>query len=234
MMKKIDTLLRESGLPGPRGNLTLMYTFAHEAAQEEADACLSYNDPELSNSPEEFVVMCGVVANCVIHRDDVDGTLSFLRPFASHASWRIREAVAMGIQEMAEGSPSPVIAALRVWAEKGNWYEQRAVAAGLCEPKLLKQNADAADVLSLLAVITGHFADVKGKLSAEQTTLRKTLGYGWSVAVVHLPEKGKAAFEKIARSDNAHIRWIVKENLKKNRLTVMDREWTEKMQESFL
>ena len=226
--------MRESGLPGPRGNLTLMYSFAHEATQEEADACLAYNNPELSNSPEEFVVMCGVVAYCVIHRDDIAGTLSFLRPFASHASWRIRESAAMGIQEMADGAPSSVIGALESWAVSGTWYEQRAVVAGLCEPKLLKQNADAASVLSLLAVITGHFAEVKGKLSAEQTTLRKTLGYGWSVAAVHLPEKGKAALEKIAYSDNAHIRWIVKENLKKNRLTVMDREWTEKMQQSFL
>ncbi len=33
---------------------------------------------------------------------------------------------------------------------------------------------------------------------------------------------------------NKHIKWIVKENLKKKRLTVMDKKWTEKMLATFV
>jgi hypothetical protein len=58
MTKTIENLLENSGLPGPRGNLALMYSFAHNATASENDECLSFYNDTLKNSPEEFVVMC--------------------------------------------------------------------------------------------------------------------------------------------------------------------------------
>jgi hypothetical protein len=40
---------------------------------------------------------------------------------------------------------------------------------------------------------------------------------------------GKLLFEKWAKSTHPDIQWIVKENLKKNRLIKMDIEWVEEM-----
>ena len=55
--------------------------------------------------------------------------------------------------------------------------------------------------------------------------MRKTLAYGWSVAIVHAPTNGKKAFEKLLETESKHIKWIIKENLKKNRLIKMDTAW---------
>ena len=35
------------------------------------------------------------------------------------------------------------------------------------------------------------------KLTDEEDSLRKALGYGWSVVIVHAPAEGKKAFEKL-------------------------------------
>jgi hypothetical protein len=55
--------------------------------------------------------------------------------------------------------------------------------------------------------------------------LRQAMGYCWSVAVAALPETGKPMMEKWLDSQNTNIRWIMKENLKKNRLIKMDPDW---------
>jgi hypothetical protein len=51
------------------------------------------------------------------------------------------------------------------------------------------------------------------------------MGYCWSVAIVALPETGKSLFEKWLTSEDKDIRWVMKENLKKNRLVKMDADW---------
>ena len=59
-------------------------------------------------------------------------------------------------------------------------------------------------------------------------TLRKGLGYCWSVAVAALPAEGKALMEKWLVKPDKDVRWIMKENLKKNRLVRMDAGWVKK------
>ena len=114
--------------------------------------------------------------------------------------------------------------------KKGNYYEKRAVVAGLCEPKLLKEEKIATMVLKVLNEIT-EVLDHNNKLSDEEESLRKALGYGWSVVIVHAPENGKRVFEKLINEKKGkHIRWMIRENLKKNRLIKMDIEWVKKME----
>ena len=59
-------------------------------------------------------------------------------------------------------------------------------------------------------------------------TLRKGLGYCWSVAVAALPEDGKPLMEKWAARRDEDVRWIMRENLKKNRLVRIEAAWTKK------
>ena len=89
--------------------------------------------------------------------------------------------------------------------EKGNDYEKRAVVAGLCEPKLLKDKAVAVHVINLLDEITATLTH-DNKLTDEEDSLRKALGYGWSVAIVHAPAGGKKAFEKLLQKKSKHIK----------------------------
>jgi hypothetical protein len=51
------------------------------------------------------------------------------------------------------------------------------------------------------------------------------MGYCWSVAIAASPSGGKAAFENWVGHPHADINWIVRENLKKNRLVKMDSAW---------
>ena len=55
--------------------------------------------------------------------------------------------------------------------------------------------------------------------------LRQGMGYCWSIAVAALPDAGKPLMEKWLSSKDKDIRWVMKENLKKNRLIKMDVDW---------
>ncbi|HPJ63092.1 hypothetical protein, partial [Lentimicrobium sp.] len=124
------------------------------------------------------------------------------------------------------GNMDLLILHLKSWLD-GNELEKRAVVAGLCEPRLLIDKDNVNEVLQILWDITLGFSASPGKISDAAKTLRQALGYGWSVAIVHHPIAGKKIFEQLAGMDNPHIRHIVKENLKKNRLLKMDKAWVE-------
>lgn len=219
----IEYLMENSHLPGPRGNLELLYEFAKNADEKTIDKCLGFIKPDTANSPEEFVGMCGVLGHAVAYRNDNEETLAFLAKYASHASWRIREAVAMGIQEISVGNLEATIANIGTLAS-GNRLEQRAVVAGLCEPKLLKDKKLDRKVLATILSITKTLAHDE-KISEAEDSLRKALGYGWSVVIAATPDDGKKEFEKLFDLRGKHVRWIIRENLKKNRLAKMDAEW---------
>lgn len=59
-------------------------------------------------------------------------------------------------------------------------------------------------------------------------TLRQALAYGWSVAVAALPAEGKATFERWLDSSDPDVRWLLRENLRKQRLKQMDSDWVER------
>jgi len=52
-------LLKNSGLPGPRGNLELAKVVAEEGTKVQFEEFLSLQADE--NTPEVFVVFCGIV-----------------------------------------------------------------------------------------------------------------------------------------------------------------------------
>src|SRR3972149_9305926 len=54
-------LLKESGLPGPRGNLELAHAAAQEGGQEQFEQLLDYSQEAEENTPQVFLVFCGVM-----------------------------------------------------------------------------------------------------------------------------------------------------------------------------
>ena len=133
----------------------------------------------------------------------------------------------MALQRLGDVNMERLIAAMGEWGY-GTALEQRAAAAALCEPRLLSQTKVARAVLAILDQITGDIEQVKDRRSENFLTLRKGLGYCWSVAVVALPVEGKALMEKWMDNSDKDICWIMKENLKKVRLVRLDAEWVEK------
>ncbi|MEA4812690.1 MAG: hypothetical protein VB108_08990 [Anaerolineaceae bacterium] len=228
MNYSIDYLKQHGGLPGPRANLELIYSFAKSASQPEADECLTYLTAEVHDCPEEFVACCGVLAQALLYGSDLSKAFNFLRPTASHASWRLRETVAMGIQELSVMNLENTFPFLKEWSD-GNPYEQRAVAAGLCEPKLLKDIKDAKTTCETLMYLS-ETLNKEGRLSEPEQCLKKALGYGWSVVLAAYFDEARPYFERLLDLPARPMRWIVAENLKKNRLIRKDKAWVEKTQ----
>ena len=220
-------LLRESGLPGPRGNIELAQVVADEGDLQLFQRYIAFTPNEApTNSPYEFLAFCGIVG---LGRLLAEGDLSLfdsLRRYASDSRWRIREAVAMALQRLGETDMERLLAEMQNWSH-GTPLEQRAAAAGLCEPRLLGQAKHAREVQQLSDGITAVIERADNRGSQEFKVLRKGLGFCWSVAVAALPAEGKAILEKWLASPNKDVQWIVKENLKKARLRRMDADWVQ-------
>ena len=220
-------LMEKSGLPGPRGNLEL----AHAAAQEDALRLESYLGAPLQDAPENtpqvFLVFCGVLGLGVRLARGENAALPRLRSFASDPRWRVREAVATSLQLWGDSDLTGLVAAMVDWSG-GGCYEQRAAVAALCEPRLLKDPQKPFAVLTLLDLLDRVTAGLEqpGDRRAEDfQALRKALGYGWSVAVAAAPAIGKPRLERWIASLNRDVRWVVGENFKKNRLLRLDPDW---------
>ena len=129
-----DRFLTEgSGLPGPRANLELAVAVA-----DEAPAALIHRYVE---DDDEYLALCGAIG---LGRLVVEGNSSAeagLRALAEDPRWRVREGVAMGLQRVGDTDPRRLLAICRRWLEDGSWLVQRAVVAGLCEPRLLDDPA---------------------------------------------------------------------------------------------
>lgn len=222
-------LLAESGLPGPRGNIELAQAVA--AAGDEAlfDDLLTYN-PERApvNTPEEFLHFCGTLGLGTLLAQGRTAALEALRRLAADPRWRTREAVAIALQLYGDTHFEALILEMGAWAQ-GSPYEQRAAAAALCEPRLLKDAHRAAAVLNLLDRITEAMAQSRDRKSDSFAALRKGMAYCWSVAAVADPETGQRLMEKWAASTDHDILWLLKENLKKKRTERMDSGWTAQM-----
>jgi hypothetical protein len=223
-----EFLLKESGLPGRRGNIELAQAVAEEGDAETFTRYLVYN-PERAptNSPYEFLAFCGVVGLGRLASEGDLGLLKVLRRHASDPRWRIREAVAMALQRIGRKDMDFLLQEMERWST-GNPLEKRAAAAGLCEPELLRDRDHAQTVLAILDRITASIEGTEDRRSDEFKALRKGLGYCWSVAVVAAPVEGKRMMEKWFSSNDRDTVWIMKQNLSKKRLVRMNAEWVER------
>ena len=218
-------LLRESGLPGPRGNIELARAVAEEGNASLFQRYLAFDAQKApTNSPEEFLAFCGVLGLGRLLAGGDRSVLETLRQHASDPRWRTREAVAMALQDWGQADMEALLEEMEQWS-KGNLLEQRAAAAALCEPSLLTEARHAEGVLQTLDAITASLLSVEDRRKDAFKALRKGLAYCWSVAVVALPEMGKPMMERWLASDDPDVCWIMKQNLNKKRLARMDRQW---------
>ena len=219
-------LRRHSNLPGPRGNLELAHAVAQEgsAAQFLRWAALT-PDAAPENTPDGYLAFCGVLGlGALLARGAGDraALLALLRARASDPRWRVREAVAAGLQLWGDADMAALLAEMASWGE-GSYCEQRAAAAALCEPRLLQ---DAAAALATLDVLDRMTERVAGAPAADRKSepfriLRQALGYCWSVAVAASPHAGVPRFRRWLTHPDLDVRWIMRENLGKKRIALL-------------
>jgi len=223
-------LIDESGLPGPRANLELAEAVSQEGDLERFRRYLAYGPEDAPyGSALEFLPVCGAIG---LGRVLSEGRLDIIEELRSHASdsrWRIREGVAIALQKFGDKDIDRLLSEMEIWS-RGNLLERRAAIASLCEPRLLKKPGSVQIVLDILDQVTKDILIEANRKTDEFIALRKALGYCWSVAAVAAPEEGKKLFGKWFVNKDKDIRWIMKENLKKNRLMKMDPDWTEHWQ----
>ena len=208
-------LKKHSGLPGARANLELV-----EAVGEEADADRLWR---LSASDDEFLALCGTAGLGKVALMEPATVMTWLRELASDPRWRVREGVAIALQRIGRESMPHLLAEMQAWSGEEP-YVQRAAAAGLCEPALLKATEHAVQVLIILDLITTSVAASRDRKEDGFRVLRQALGYCWSVAAAAAPENALPYFEKWMQSKDKDVAWVMKSNLAKARMAGLRKE----------
>lgn len=221
-----------SNLPGPRANLELAGAFAdlvEEHATEDSGKKWGLLNNMISflpedapvNDPKEFLPFCGVRGIAALSSacpQFLDATLGKLKALAEDKRWRIREAVAQSIQKLLARVRPKTLKALQSWIGTDNWLIMRAVAAGVAEPTLLRQPQITKASYELHQKILSAILAQEESSADDFKVLRKTLGYSLSVIVESDPVKGFSYLHELEKSRDRDIRWILNENLKRNRL----------------
>jgi len=223
-----DAYLRSnSNLPGPRANLELAHAVADEAP---ADWLVSraYCEAERApvETPECFVTCCAVQGLGRLAARGDSRALAILKCMASDPRWRIRESVAMALQRMGDAS-MPALLNVATGLASGGPLEQRAAAAALAEPRLLKDESDAPRIVAIMDAITQSMLDTTERNTDAFRALRKGMGYSWSVIIAAYPDAARSAFERWLEYRDRDLAWMLKENLHKKRLQKMDAAWVE-------
>jgi hypothetical protein len=230
-----EYLLDQSNLPGKRGNIELAFSFADYIEEnyiiEDKLMLLDYCTKLISENKkerevvgnEEFLTFCGIVALGRIGKIDKDQReeiIEILKTNAQDERWRVRESVAMAIQELLMSiNPMETIRRLREWTREDNYLILRAVAAGLADPRLMENSEIAKESLDLHKLIITKIAENQCKMRDEDfKVLVKGLCYTLSVVITGIEGEGFAYLGELVKDKNPVIKKIAKENLKKNRL----------------
>ncbi|MFW9877103.1 MAG: hypothetical protein ACFFG0_28770 [Candidatus Thorarchaeota archaeon] len=229
----IDYFINNSNLPGPRANLELANAFADISGELKEvnpknlwDLCLfliSFTpDKAPTNNPKEFLPFCGAWAIGAIGASNTEyyhESLNNLKRLSNDQRWRIREAVAFGLQKLLMKHPHKTLTELKEWIDDVNWLTMRAIAAGVAHPSVLFDNKISEIALELHKLIFSKIISCDDFSSEQFKILKKGLFYTLSVIVKADSDKGFKFLNEYINTDNKHIQMIIKENLKKKRLT---------------
>lgn len=231
----LDTFLAaNSNLPGPAANFNLLFALADllvERARTDGATIWSLLERWSSlppaevpaNDPREFLPLAAALGHGAIAAalpEFWEPALARLREQARDPRWRTREMVARGLQAIARVRFDDLWYFLFDLVDWGHPLEMRAAAAAVAEPDLLVNRERARGALGLHAEILAKVATApaEARRTADFKSLRQGLGYTLSVVVAALPETGFALMRAWTGSPDADVRWILRENLKKNRL----------------
>ena len=235
-LTQLRTLLeKNSGLPGPRANLELVYAFASSVARMRLEewqwefllqTAATSSSKAPVNTPKEYLPVCALVALGALYgtglpRPRRRGALAAIKTAASDPRWRVREAAAMALQQIGEQDLEALKSIVTDWLPDASTLEMRAIAAGLAHPPILSNADFAAFCLETARGILASISrtDAKARRNDSFRVLRQGMGYALSVFVAKSPVTGFTLMRKTAAVRDADLAWIVRENLKKKRLS---------------
>ncbi|MHA2251266.1 MAG: HEAT repeat domain-containing protein [Candidatus Kariarchaeaceae archaeon] len=226
-------ITENSNLPGRRANLELAGAFIELVETTKSSLMakimvlcrkfLEYdNNLAPTNNPSEFLPFCAIWAlGSIGARNEVyfDETTSLLRKLSNDPRWRIREAIAKGLQKLFQYQSAKTIETLGGWLNDSNWLEMRAIAAGMAEETARSQDREKSlHYLKIHRKILSFVLQADSYDSDEYKILKKGLSYTLSVIVSAIPKEGFAYCKELVKTDNKEVFSILKENLNKNRL----------------
>ncbi|MHA2168505.1 MAG: HEAT repeat domain-containing protein [Candidatus Kariarchaeaceae archaeon] len=225
-------LLTGCNLPGRRANLELAAAFVKviESSTDTSHSwaiCidfLKFNSIKApTNDPLEFLPFCavwGIGGIASKNEDKLDEAITLLYHSASDPRWRIREAVAKGLQKLLQYQSLAVKPILKSWITGTNWLAMRATVAGLAEEVNRSKNNLAEYALSIHKTIFETIQNTEESELTEEhfTILKKGLSYTLSVIVEVSPESGFSMIQDFLGTQNKILTSIISENLKKKRL----------------
>ncbi|WMJ87120.1 hypothetical protein [Anaerocolumna sp. MB42-C2] len=229
-----EYLYMNSNLPGPRGNLTLADKFAGffktaSVRQELIDYLFLWanisEETAPVNDPIEYLPFCAILALGAHYYYAEDNTklkiMEQLKKAMSDKRWRIREAVAMGFQYIAEMDFEPVRFYFTRWYTDSNYLEKRTFLAALAHPPILKDKDIVRFSLNMSDAILKELISSgdENRKTEEFSVLSKGLQYCLSVFAAELPEEGFQLLKNYADYKDKAINKIIKANLLKTRLT---------------
>lgn len=229
-----EYLVSNSNLPGPRANLELASAFADYFDTWKGNDKLLEFLFELANissldaptdDPREILPFCAVQAfgSLYLKVDEPQRLqiLDTLKKAMNDRRWRMREAIAMSFQRIAEKDFHVVQELFTSLYPGSGFLEKRAFIAALAHPPILKSRENVLFCLKISEDILNEIIslDENQRKSEEFTVLSKGLEYAISVFVENLPEEGFDMLKRFAAVGNKDIKRILKSNLGKARLT---------------
>ena len=207
-------LTTRSGLPGPRANLTLLEAAGDALPRSTALGYLA--------EPDEYLACCGTVALGRLILQGEAALVGRLTALAADERWRVREAVAIAAQRIGDADPALLRELVAGWVADPDPLVVRAGIAAVCEPRLLSDPDTALAAIAACQTASAHLVrtPVAVRRSSGVRTLRKALGYCWSVAVAGDPEHGLPAFLALDVAD-PDLAWVDRENRRKKRLITL-------------
>ncbi|WP_066504157.1 hypothetical protein [Abyssisolibacter fermentans] len=228
-----EFLIENSNLPGRRANLELAKAFGDYFEGKVIDDELwdmlhsfsSINNCDApTNDPKEFLPFCALQAfgSIYLYLDKQKRAIIFslLKNSMNDPRWRIREAVAMSFQRIAEKDFQVIRELISFSYKDSNFLEKRAFACALAHPPILSKKEN---VLFCLHISEEILKDINNLNPTDYRNesfkiLQKGMEYAISVFVAELPTEGFNMMKNYAMIDNEIIKKIIKSNINKNRL----------------
>lgn len=174
------------------------------------------------NAPKEFLPFCAARAIGKIGSLDEKyraKSIKYLREHSKDERWRIREAVTMGLQFLLDKHPQYIVDQFNHWITKKDFLELRAIVTAYASPNLLDRKVISQNGLKIhRKVLDIVFASADRK-SDEFKALRKALGYTFGIIATIYTPNSFGVMKKLVATGDKDLQWIVRENMKKKRLT---------------
>lgn len=135
-------IIKNSNLPGPRGNIELSFALAE--IYNDVDVLYDWlkvtEEVADTNNPKAFLPFSALVSLGKIYTNKKDKKIiSVLKKSANDGRWRIREAVAFAFQIIGENDFTELKNIFSIWIKKSNNFGKRAILASLAHQKFLNE-----------------------------------------------------------------------------------------------